>query len=172
MPQPIIVAVPAQVDLAPAPIHPDWILAGKPEARSKQLVRSRDGASSVMAWSCTAGRFNWHYTVDETVHVISGEVFITDLKGEERRLGPGDMAFFPAGSRSVWRVPTEVRKLAFCRQALPLPFGFALRVWNRLARTLAAIFWPDEDAAGDPLAPRQVAGGKASSGLGDVRTEA
>ena len=171
MSQHIVVAFPAQVDLAPAPIHPDWILAGKPEARSKQLVRSRDGASSVMAWSCTAGRFNWRYTVDETVHIISGEVFITDETGEERRLGPGDMAFFPAGSRSIWRVTRQVRKLAFCRQALPLPFGFALRVWNRLGRTLTAIFWPEEDAAGDLLAPRQAAG-KASAGLGDVRTKA
>jgi len=171
MSQSIVVALPAQVDLAPAPIPADWILAGKPEARSKQLVRSRDGASSIMAWSCTAGRFNWRYTVDETVHIISGEVFITDETGEERRLGPGDMAFFPAGSRSIWRVPRQVRKLAFCRQALPLPFGFALRVWNRLARTLTGIFWPDEDAAGVPLAA-QPAAGKVSSGLGDVRTKA
>jgi uncharacterized cupin superfamily protein len=169
--QPIVTALPAEVELASAPIPSGWILAGTPEARSRQLARSQDGASSVMAWSCTAGRFNWHYTVDETVHIISGEVFITNDKGEECRLGPGDMAFFPAGSRSTWRVPSEVRKLAFCRQALPLPFGFALRVWNRLARTLRAIFWPDEDMAGDPLAPRQVAG-KVSSGLGDVRTEA
>jgi hypothetical protein len=68
-------------------------------------------------------------------------------------------------------VTRQVRKLAFCRQALPLPFGFALRVWNRLGRTLTAIFWPEEDAAGDPLASRQVAS-KASAGLGDVRTKA
>jgi hypothetical protein len=26
-----------------------------------------------MAWSCTPGRFEWHYAVDETVHIISGE---------------------------------------------------------------------------------------------------
>ncbi len=25
-----------------------------------------------------AGRFKWHYTVDETIHLISGEVFVTD----------------------------------------------------------------------------------------------
>ena len=127
MSQPIVVAPPAEVELAPAPIPADWILAGTPEARSRQLARSQDGASTVMAWSCTAGRFNWHYTVDETVHIISGLVFVTNHEGEECRLGPGDMAFFPAGSRSTWRVPVEVRKLAVCRQAMPLPFGFALR---------------------------------------------
>jgi len=154
MSQPIVIAPPAEVELGPAPIPTDWILAGTPEARSRQLARSQDGASSVMAWSCTAGRFNWHYTVDETVHIISGEVFVTNEKGEECRLGPGDMAFFPAGSRSTWWVPVEVRKLAVCRQAMPLPFGFALRVLNKLARTLQAIFWPPEEPVVDPLAPK------------------
>jgi uncharacterized cupin superfamily protein len=154
MSQPIVIAPPAEVELAPAPIPTDWILAGTPEARSRQLARSHDGASSVMAWSCTAGRFNWHYTVDETVHIISGEVFVTNEKGEECRLGPGDMAFFPAGSHSTWRVPVAVRKLAVCRQAMPLPFGFALRAWNKLARIMLGIFWPPEEATADPLAPK------------------
>jgi hypothetical protein len=40
-----------------------------------------------------------------------------------------------------------------CRQAMPLPFGFALRAWNKLSRTLLAIFWPPEEGAVDPLAP-------------------
>ena len=151
---PIVIACPADVDLAPAPIHPAWILAGQPEAHSCELARSQDGTSTVMAWSCTAGRFNWHYTVDEMVHIISGEVFITDHKGAERRLGPGDMAFFPAGSKSTWRVPVEVRKLATCRQAMPGLFGFALRVWNKLGRTLKPMFWPEEDMPADALAPR------------------
>jgi uncharacterized cupin superfamily protein len=66
------------------------------------------------------------------VHVISGEVFVTDETGLERRLGPGDMAFFPAGSHSLWRVPVAVRKLAVCRHALPKPLGTAVRAWRRL----------------------------------------
>jgi uncharacterized cupin superfamily protein len=170
MSQPIVTACPESVELAPAPINPDWILEGAPEARSKQLARSRDGASAVMAWSCTAGRFNWHYMVDETVHIISGEVFVTNEKGEECRLGPGDMAFFPAGSRSTWRVPVQVKKLAVCRQAMPRPFGFALRVWNRLADMLEAMFRPAEETPGAVTAPRR--SGSASSGLDGIRSEA
>jgi uncharacterized cupin superfamily protein len=74
----------------------------------------------VVAWSSEwkAERAS-AYGVEETVHVISGEVFITNDDGAERRLGPGDMAFFPAGSRSLWRVPCAVRKLAVCRHSLP-----------------------------------------------------
>jgi len=167
---PIVIASSAKVELAPAPIPPDWVLAGTPEARSRQLARSQDGAASVMAWSCTAGKFNWHYTVDETVHIESGEVFVTDETGEERRLGPGDMAFFPAGSRSTWRVPVAVRKLAVCRQAMPRPFGFALRAWNWLVRTMTAIFRPPEDAVANPLAPK--AASQATTQVGGVRREA
>ena len=132
MSQAIVIADPSSVALGPAPIDPGWILEGTPEARARERARSGDGTSVVAAWSCTAGRFRWHYRVDETVHIISGEVFVTKEDGAERRLGPGDMAFFPADSSSMWRVPAEVRKLAVCRHALPQPLGFALRAWRKL----------------------------------------
>jgi len=132
----IVIADPATVALEPAPIEPGWVVEGNPEARAKELARSDDGTSVVVAWSCTAGRFHWHYSVDETVHLISGEVFITNEDGVERRLVPGDMAFFPAGSSSIWRVPSSVRKLAVCRHTLPQPLGFALRAWRRMIAIL------------------------------------
>jgi uncharacterized protein len=133
----VVFAAPADVELAPAPIPADWIIEGTPQARSKRLATSADGTSSVMAWSCTAGRFNWHYAVDEAIHIISGEVFVTNESGESHRLGPGDMVFFPAGSHSTWYVPHEVRKFAVCRHSMPRPCGFALRAWNRLANLLS-----------------------------------
>lgn len=132
MSNPILFAAPADIELAPAPIRPNWILEGKPIARARVLAESADGTSSVMAWSCTAGRFRWCYAVDETVHIISGEVFVTDGSGATRRLGPGDMAFFPAGSRSTWTIPNEVRKLAVCRHSMPRSFGYMLRAWNKV----------------------------------------
>ena len=66
-------AAPADVELAPNPINPAWIIEGNPQARAKRLAESADW---VMAWSCTPGRFEWHYAVDETVHIISGEVLV------------------------------------------------------------------------------------------------
>jgi uncharacterized cupin superfamily protein len=129
-------AAPADVELAPNPINPAWIIEGNPQARAKGLAESADGASSIMAWSCTPGRFEWHYAVDETVHIISGEVLVTDENGKIHRLGPGDMAFFPAGSHSVWQVTKTVRKLAVCRHSMPRPFGFVLRAWNKLFHRL------------------------------------
>jgi len=129
----IVIEAPMSTDLAelqPVPILP--ALAGAPAARSKVLARSRDRTSWIMVWECNAGRFIWNYGVDETVVVISGEVFITSDGGEERRLGQGDMAFFPAGSSCVWRVIDHVKKVAILRQDLPIPLGIGVRVWHKL----------------------------------------
>ena len=136
MTQPIVFAAPAEVDLSPNPICPEWVIEGNPQARSSTLARSADGTSSVVAWSCTAGRFNWHYNVDETLHIISGEAFVSDENGEVRRLAPGDVVFFPAGSHSVWYIPKEVRKLAVCRHSMPRPVGLLLKIWNGLQNRL------------------------------------
>jgi uncharacterized cupin superfamily protein len=145
VPHPVVFAVPADTQLDPAPLPADWIIEGRPEARAKRLATSPDGAAAIIAWSCSPGRFRWHYAVDEILHLISGEVVVTDEKGESRRLGPGDMAYFPAGSRSVWHVIQEVKKLAICRQSVPRPVGLALRAWNKLAAMLAGPA-EDEDA--------------------------
>ena len=149
MPHPVVFAVPADVELHPAPIPPHWVTEGNPQARSKRLGASADGTASIMAWSCTPGRFTWRYRVDEVIHILSGEIFVTDENGQRRRLGPGDMVFFPAGSVSDWHVTEEVRKLAVCRHSMPRPLGFALRAWNKLVAMLAN---PGE--AADPLASR------------------
>ncbi len=137
MSHPVVFAAPADTDLQPAPLPPHWIIEGSPQARSKRLATSPDGTASVIAWACSPGRFNWHYAVDEVLHIISGEVCVTDEKGESRRLGPGDVAYFPAGSSSVWHVTKEVKKLAVCRHSMPRPLGFALRAWNKLGAILS-----------------------------------
>ena len=121
-------------DLEPAPIPADWILNGRPETRNKELARSRDRTATIYDWSCTAGRFTWHYAEDEILVVVSGETFITDENGKEHRLGPGDMGFFPAGSSATWRITSHVRKFAMVRSTVPKPLVFAMRVWRRLRR--------------------------------------
>lgn len=148
----IVFAAPADAELALDPICPDWIVEGTPQARSTCLARSADGTSAVYAWSCSAGRFRWHYAFDETLHIISGEVFVTDENGKVRRLGPGDMAFFPAGSSSLWHVPAQVRKLAVCRHSMPRLFGFALRAWNKAIRRLTGAAAGEARFGGGPAA--------------------
>jgi uncharacterized protein len=107
---------------------------GTPRARSVVLAKSNARTSSIMVWECTAGRFSWHYGEDEPVVVISGEVFITAEKGDETRLGQGDVGFFPAGSSCIWRINDRVKKVAVLRKDMPLALGFGVRVWNKALR--------------------------------------
>ena len=116
------------------PLTRDLVLEGKPETRSKELVRSQDRTSYVMVWDCTAGRFNWHYNKDETVVVMSGEAFISIQNGPERRIGPGDVVFFQVGTSAEWRVPEYIKKVAFLRHTMPRPFGLCVLAWNLFLR--------------------------------------
>lgn len=155
--KPITFAVPADLKLKPAPIPAEWVIEGNPQARSRRLSTSPDTTSSTMVWTCTPGKFHWHYNVDETLYILEGEVFVTNEKDEVRCLGPGDIAFFPAGSDSVWRVTKDIRKIAFCRQSMPLVAGFALRAMNKFVniltgRDVSALDSPESDEMPAPAA--------------------
>jgi uncharacterized cupin superfamily protein len=117
-------------------LSPEQVLEGKPETRSRELARSNDKTFYCMVWDCTAGRFNWNYNKDESLVVLTGEAFISYDGGEERRIGPGDAVFFPAGTKARWRVPKYIRKVAFVRHTMPRPAGFGVRAWNVLLRKL------------------------------------
>src|ERR1700679_1222876 len=125
----------------PTPIKAAWILDGSPVARAEILSSSADGTASTYFWDCTAGRFNWFYTFDETLHILEGSVTLKFPDGHSRHVAAGDVVFFPKGSRAEWTVESYVRKLAFCRTALP---GFlvsardAVRRVKRLGRAPAA----------------------------------
>jgi uncharacterized cupin superfamily protein len=130
----IVIAASGTAGLEATPISPDWVLNGQPETRSKRLARSHDRTSHTMVWDCTAGYFDWHYNKDETLVVLDGEAFISTTIGQERRIGPGDVVFFPSGSSARWRVPKYIRKVAFLRHTMPLPLGFGVLAWNFLLR--------------------------------------
>jgi uncharacterized protein len=118
------------------PIRPEWILDGKPIARTELLSSSADGMASTYYWDCTAGRFNWFYSFDETLHILEGAVSLKDPKGNSRRVAAGDTVFFPAGSSAEWTVDNYVRKLAFCRTPLPPSLTVARRIARRLKQFL------------------------------------
>jgi len=130
----IVIAPAADADLHITRVVPDGILNGTPKTRSKELARSHDRTSHVMVWDCTAGRFTWHYNKDETLVVLDGEAFITNEKGEERRIGTGDVVFFPAGTCSRWHVPQYIKKVAVLRHTMPRPMGLGVLAWNLLLR--------------------------------------
>ena len=122
------------MDLQSAPIAPDWIVDGAPLARNRVLAPGTDRSSWTMLWDCTAGTFDWHYSFDETVHVIEGSVTVTDANGVSRTLSAGDMAFFPAGVLARWHVEHYIRKVAFCQQPAPTILSLVPRVARKIIR--------------------------------------
>ena len=102
-----------------SPINPAWILEGEPVARNAILSRSADMTACTIFWDCTAGKFNWTYEFDETVHILEGSVIVSSENSPPKRLEAGDTAFFPVGTVAHWHVENYVRKVAFCRRVLP-----------------------------------------------------
>ena len=91
------------------PVNPAWVLGGKPVARIEHLSSSADGTASTYFWDCTAGRFNWFYTFDETLHVLEGSVTLKFPDGQSRHVAVGDVVFFPKGSSAEWTVESYIR---------------------------------------------------------------
>lgn len=124
------------IELEKKDMPAEWVISGSPETRSKILGRSPDMLALAIVWECGAVSYKWHYDQDEAYIVLSGEGFMTDIHGVERRYGPGDVAFFSAGTDSTWRHPDHFRKVAVLKEAVPGPVGYALKVWKKLLRIL------------------------------------
>jgi uncharacterized cupin superfamily protein len=130
--QTVVSAASSGLNMQPAPINPDWIIAGEPVARMADHSRSADRAAYTALWDCTAGTFRWFFAWDETVHIVEGEVHVTAQDGSVHMLQAGDVAYFKAGTWATWRVDTYVRKVAFLRRPFPAPIAFAYRLKNKL----------------------------------------
>lgn len=124
-------------DLKPCPIAPSWIIEGKPQARSRLLSTSACYTASTLIWSCTEGRFNWYYDLDETIMILEGSIVLESADLPPKRYGVGDVIFFRKGAHARWHVENYVKKIAFCRLHNPFPFGLAIRAINKLKSLIA-----------------------------------
>ena len=136
MPRALIETSNLAVNLTPKPIEPSWVIEGNPVAQWCVLSKSADGLASTMVWECSEGKFNWHYDFDETILILEGSIVLENDAMRPTRYNAGDVIFFKHGAHARWHVEGRVRKLAFCRTTQPMLLGFALRVFNKLKRTL------------------------------------
>ncbi len=132
----IVIAKSGEVELSPEPMPHEWITSGSPRVRKRVLSRSSDLTSALVVWDCTAGSFYWHFDVEETLLIISGEAFLQNGDGTETRFGAGDVGFFPAGTSCNWRVAEHVRKVAVLREPMWRPVGMVLKGWRKMLRTV------------------------------------
>jgi uncharacterized protein len=114
---------PVDQPLPSAPINPDWVQAGTPEASCLLLTNSPDEGLLTGVWECTPGRFSWHFGCDEVIVVLqgSGRVWVGDV---EHQLVPGATVFFPIGTDSTWEIDETLRKHFIHRHPTPLAKRF------------------------------------------------
>src|SRR5246127_3473612 len=82
------------VDLKPSPIEPSGVIEGNPEARSHKLSASADGAATTLIWSCTEGKFNWYYDLDETIMILEGSIVLESEGMPQKRYAVGEVFLF------------------------------------------------------------------------------
>src|ERR1700733_5189030 len=117
------------------PIHPSWIREGLPKARIAMLSDgSSDASAFTVMWDCTAGRFDWFYSIDETVYILEGAVTLTLPSGATRHLSEGSTYFFARGTRAQWQIDNYVRKVAFCHEPLSSKVFIVKRLFRALRR--------------------------------------
>jgi uncharacterized cupin superfamily protein len=132
MSRPKIAIHSSKAALGSSPINSAWILEGQPQARARVLQRSSDRLACTVLWECTAGKFEWHYSGDETIYILEGNIVVGDQHTPPRHLGPGDVVFFPNGSVAHWEVENYVRKIAFCHRTLPAFMQMPVALLRRL----------------------------------------
>ena len=103
-------------ELGPGPLPAAIVLDGNPMPRAQVINQSHDDGLSTTIWECDAGSFRWVIGSDEIVYVLEGGVNITEeASGAVHDLGPGDVAYFPRGATTLWRIPKYVKKVAVFR---------------------------------------------------------
>jgi len=95
--------------LDPWPLEASQIVAGSPQASGTILWKSADSTLANGIWECTPGTFDWQHA-DETLCVVAGRATIAPEGGEPFEIGPGSVAFFPAGTRTRWTIHETIRK--------------------------------------------------------------
>jgi uncharacterized protein len=124
------------MDLKPSPTEPPWIVEGNSEASSHALSTSAAGTATTLVWSCTEGKFNWYYDVDETIMILEGSIVLESEGMPPKQYGVGDVILFRDGAHVKWHVESHVKKIAFFRQTIPFGLSFATRAISLLVMPL------------------------------------
>ena len=106
--------VPYAVDrvAAGAGYEPD-IVDGTQVGEYRQLEPSAGSANLLDAsiWRSDPATYDYEFATDEAFHVIEGTVAIElPEAGETVELKAGDVAYFRAGTKSIWRITEPFKK--------------------------------------------------------------
>jgi uncharacterized protein len=73
------------------------------------------GTAETIIWSCTEGKFNWCYDLDETIMILEGAIVLQGEGAPPKRYGVGDVIYFRKGAHAKWHVEGYVKAVAVSR---------------------------------------------------------
>ncbi len=90
----------------------EGVVAGELKGRVHWLRQEGVGEGMLMAGIFTGepSTFPYEFAGDETLHVIEGRVTIQMENGESVDLKPGDIASYPKGAKSTWKIHEPFRE--------------------------------------------------------------
>jgi uncharacterized cupin superfamily protein len=92
--------------------EPD-IIDGSPVGESHRIEPRGDGQVKLNAslWRSEPATYDYLFEGDEAFHVVEGAATIElPDTGETVEVGAGDVAYFSAGTRSVWTITEKFKK--------------------------------------------------------------
>jgi uncharacterized cupin superfamily protein len=97
----------------PYPIPKEIIVEGDPAAKVHWLRVSAAGEPAYYTglWTAQPSTFDYTFEMDETAHILEGKVFVSQVDGPKLELGPGDVATFPKGAKTRWRIVEPLKKM-------------------------------------------------------------
>jgi uncharacterized protein len=102
------------VDRVDAEGYEPFMVDGEQVGEIRWLRTAGDKESTALEaglWRSDPATYDYLFVVDETFHVIEGAVTIELPETDEQlELVAGDIAFFPAGTPSVWKITKSFKK--------------------------------------------------------------
>ena len=94
------------------PMPDEIFIEGRADAKVHWLHASAPGEPAYYAglWTAQPCKFNYEFMLHESAHILEGSVTVT-ANGETLHLGPGDIAYFPKGTKSVWHITAPLKKI-------------------------------------------------------------
>jgi uncharacterized cupin superfamily protein len=107
-----VITAPANSELNLDPLPEREVVEGSGNAETFIVAEADDETCRSGLWTCPVGTYRFFFPYEEHTYIIEGKVeVIDDLHGRVTHvLGPGDMAYFPVGSKTVWKVVEPLKK--------------------------------------------------------------
>ena len=102
----------AVAEMASAPVGADQVVAGSPDVHVRSLYEGADLGIGI--WQHSPGT-STDVEADEVFVVLSGQATVHIDGAPALHVGPGDVAFLPAGARTTWTVHETLRKVYIVR---------------------------------------------------------